>query len=137
MDIPFTGARPLRAHKTDAGYDLRTKHGARIPAGSRHLFSTGVSLALPADTVALVCSRSGLAMHHGVVVLNAPGIIDAGYRGDIGVLLVNHGHEAYTVAEGDKIAQLVILGLQPVRLVRQDELPPADRGPNGFGSTGT
>lgn len=137
MLTEHTGTEPTRAHTTDAGYDLTANQETTIPAGTHRLLTTGTSIAIPPGHAAMVCSRSGLALNKAVVVLNAPGIIDSGYRGDVGVMLINHGHQPYTVRPGDKIAQLLIIETANTRFVKVDELPPADRGPNGFGSTGT
>lgn len=139
--MPLThapGNAPTRAHSGDAGLDLRAAVDVTIPVGDRALVSTGVSVALPAGHVGLVCPRSGLAARHGVTVLNAPGIIDAGYRGDIGVVLVNHGRRRVSIEKGDRIAQLVLVPVTIPVLHLVDELPPADDGreAGGFGSTG-
>lgn len=139
--MPITGPAdllPTRAHADDAGLDLRAAADAVIPSGHRALIPTGVSVALPSGHVGMVCPRSGLAARHGVTVLNAPGIVDAGYRGDVGVVLVNHGRESYRVTRGDRIAQLVVMPVATLTLVHVDELPDADDGreSGGFGSTG-
>lgn len=139
--MPITGPAdllPTRAHAADAGLDLRAAADAVIPSGHRALVPTGVSVALPSGHVGMVCPRSGLAARHGVTVLNAPGIVDAGYRGDVGVVLVNHGRESYRVTRGDRIAQLVVMPVATPTLVHVDELPDADDGreSGGFGSTG-
>lgn len=128
---------PDRAHAQDAGYDLVASESLVIPAGGRALVGTGVSMALPEGTVGLVCPRSGLAVRHGVTVLNGPGIVDAGYRGEIRVPLHNTDlHADFAIEAGDRIAQLVIIEhLAPaVRIV--SELPAGERAAGGFGSSG-
>lgn len=142
MRLPVTGPAeqvPTRAHDNDAGLDLRIAVDIIIPSGARVLVPTGIGVAIPAGHVGMVCPRSGLAANHGVTVLNAPGIIDAGYRGGVGVVLVNHGRAAARINRGDRIAQLVIVPVALPQVVHVDELPPADdgRGVGGFGSTGS
>ena len=139
--MPLThapGNAPTRAHAGDAGLDLRAAVDVTIPVGDRALVPTGVAVAMPEGHVGMVCPRSGLAARHGVTVLNAPGIIDAGYRGDIGVVLVNHGRRRVSIEKGDRIAQLVLVPVTIPTLRLVDELPPADDGrdADGFGSTG-
>lgn len=129
---------PGRAHPDDAGLDLRTVTDVRLEPGERALVGTGVAIALPPGHVGLVCARSGLAVRHGLGVVNAPGVVDAGYRGEIRVCLVNHDrHRAVELRRGDRVAQLLIqrVELPTVRVV--DTLPGSARGPNGFGSTGS
>lgn len=129
---------PFRQHEQDAGFDLATPSDAEpvtITPGEHCLVPLGYAAALPRGTVGLVCPRSGLAAKHRVTVLNAPGIIDAGYRGELKVALVNHGGEPYTVSPGDRVAQLVVtpfLALDTAIGV----LDASDRGVGGFGSTG-
>lgn len=135
MNIPFTGTEPTRAHEDDAGLDLYASQDHLIGPGGRLLVGTGTCMALPPGTVGLVCPRSGLAHKTGVTVLNAPGIIDAGYRGEIRVNLVNHG-DTVQIKRGDRIAQLVIIPTAPVTLTRVDGLPVTTRGTNGHGSSG-
>lgn len=127
---------PSRANADDAGFDLSASEYVYIGPGEHAAVPTGLSIALPPGTVGLVCPRSGLAARDGVTVLNAPGVVDAGYRGEWKVLLVNHGKRAFRVHRGDRIAQLVIAPyLAPdIRVV--DELDETDRGTRGFGSTG-
>ena len=129
---------PRRAHADDAGLDLCAAQDAVIPAGGRATIPTGVSAALPAGTVGLVCPRSGLASRHGVTVLNGPGVVDAGYRGEIAVVLLNTDREQeFRIARGDRIAQLVIMPFAAVEPVEADSLEESERGHGGFGSTGT
>jgi dUTP pyrophosphatase len=100
------------------------------------LVPTGIAVAIPDGYAGLVVPRSGLAVRLGVGVVNAPGLIDAGYRGEIGVILVNHGQEPVAFERGDRIAQLVVTAISTPELVEVDELPPTPRGEGGFGSTG-
>jgi dUTP pyrophosphatase len=130
-------AVPARAHPGDAGLDLAALEACELPAGGRVAVPTGVAVAIPEGHAGLVVPRSGLARRHGVTVANAPGLIDAGYRGEVVVLLVNLGDRPHRIAAGDRIAQLVVV---PVALAvprEVDELPASDgRGAGGFGSTG-
>jgi dUTP pyrophosphatase len=107
-----------------------------IPPGETHLVPTGIAIELPAGPEGQVRPRSGLARDHAVTVLNAPGTIDEGYRGEVGVILVNHGRRAFAVAAGMRIAQLVVQPRYEVRVVETDSLSSSDRGAGGFGSTG-
>jgi dUTP pyrophosphatase len=127
---------PTMGNPGDAGFDLRSAIATSIEPGSRALISTGVSIALPQGYVGLVHPRSGLAAKHGVTVLNAPGTVDAGYRGEIAVTLINHGEESFVVAVGDRIAQIVFQKFELANFVRVTELPGSMRGTSGFGSTG-
>lgn len=129
---------PSYAHPGDAGLDLYARSQHTIAPGERVLVNTGVAIALPAGYVALVHPRSGLALKHGLTVLNAPGTIDGGYRGEIGVVLHNSdATEPYTIHRGERIAQLVIQRYEPVDLILVDRLPGSSRGTGGYGSTGT
>ena len=127
---------PVMGNPGDAGYDLRSAVDINIEVGHRALISTGVSIALPAGYVALVHPRSGLAAKHGVTVLNAPVTVDAGYRGEIAVTLINHGHETFEVKRGDRIAQIIFQKFETVNFLSVAELPGSQRGSAGFGSTG-
>lgn len=127
---------PHYAVAGDAGADLRAAEPVTIPAGEWAIVPTGVSIALQNGFVGLVHPRSGLAIKHGVTVLNAPGTIDAGYRGEIKVALINHGTQAFEIAIGDRIAQLLVQEFAKAHFVRVEELPGSDRGNGGFGSTG-
>ncbi|HVL02802.1 MAG TPA: dUTP diphosphatase [Acidimicrobiales bacterium] len=129
---------PGYAHAGDAGADLLARHGVVLaPAGGRALVPTGLALALPDGWAALVLPRSGLALRHGVTCLNAPGLIDAGYRDEVKVLLVNLDPSvAYEVRRGDRIAQLVVQEVAQVRFSPAEALPGSTRGSGGFGSTG-
>ena len=138
MDIPIIApVVPAFAHPGDAGADLIAAEGVRLEPGQRALVGTGVRIALPEGYAAFVMPRSGLAAKHGVTVVNAPGTVDAGYRGEIKVALLNTDRtEAYEVSAGDRIAQLGVLATPPVRFLPVDELPASVRGEGGFGSTG-
>ena len=140
MKILFTlddgATAPTRAHATDAGLDLYSSRGCPINPGERRLVSTGVHVAIPPGYVGMICPRSGLAHKHGLTVLNAPGIIDAGYTGEIKVNLHNTGDALQHVDAGDRIAQLVITPIADARLVQVDSLGTTERGDSGHGSTG-
>lgn len=128
---------PAYAHPGDAGLDLVARDDVSLEPGARAAVPTGVAIALPAGYVGLVHPRSGLARKHGITVLNAPGTVDAGYRGEIQVILVNTDRsEAFTVRRGDRIAQLVVQQVAQADLVEVATLPGSDRGDGGFGSTG-
>lgn len=127
---------PTRAHITDAGFDLHACETITIPPGGVVMVGTGIQVALPPGHAGLVCPRSGLARNHSVTVANAPGVIDSGYRGDVGVLLANHGDEEYVVRAGDRVAQLLITNVRTPKWQQVDELPWGGRGDSGFGSTG-
>lgn len=133
-DVPL----PTRQHAGDAGYDLTARLGARLePSGGRALVPTGIAIAIPEGYAGFVQPRSGLALRHGVTCLNTPGLIDAGYRDEISVLLVNlDPHAVFDVARGDRIAQLVIQRVQEVEWHEVDELDDSPRGTGGWGSTG-
>jgi dUTP pyrophosphatase len=135
--IDATVAVPAYAHPGDAGADLVTTVDVRLEPGQRAIVPTGVSIALPHGYVALVHPRSGLAAASGLSIVNAPGTVDAGYRGEIKVLLVNlDPAEAVTLRRGDRIAQLVIQRVEQARFVEVDTLPGSGRGDGGYGSTG-
>ena len=129
---------PAYARPGDAGADLVAREGALLaPGGGRALVPTGIALALPEGYAGFVQPRSGLALRHGVTCLNTPGLIDAGYRDELRVLLVNTDpDEAYQVQRGDRIAQLVIQRVEEARFSAVDELPGSARGLGGFGHTG-
>jgi dUTP pyrophosphatase len=130
------GFEPSYAKAGDAGADLRSTKKVSIAPGARELVPTGISIALPAGFVGLVHPRSGLALKHGVTVLNSPGTIDAGYRGEIMVTLFNSSAEAFNIEVGDRIAQLLIQSVERARFISVEKLPESDRGQAGFGSTG-
>ena len=132
-DVPL----PSFAHPGDAGADLVATEDVVLAPGERALVPTGISIALPAGTVAYVMPRSGFAIKHGITVLNAPGTIDAGYRGEIKVPLINLDPvNSFTINRLDRIAQLTVQQLAPVQFVLATELPGSHRGEGGFGSTG-
>jgi dUTP diphosphatase len=126
---------PARGREGDAGYDLSSVEGFVLQPGERRLVPTGVAIALPDGVAGLVTPRSGLAIKHGITTLNAPGLVDPGYRGELRVILHNAGNAAYEVKPGDRIAQLLLVPYVAPALRVVDELP-ADRGANGFGSSG-
>ena len=130
------GFEPSYAKAGDAGADLRSTKKLSIAPGARELVPTGVSIALPAGFVGLVHPRSGLALKHGVTVLNSPGTIDSGYRGEIMVTLYNSSSEVFNIEIGDRIAQLLIQSVEQAEFMAVDRLPDSDRGQAGFGSTG-
>lgn len=127
---------PAYAHPSDAGMDIRSVESLVIPVGKRALVRTGLIVNLPPLYEAQVRPRSGLAFKYGVTVLNSPGTIDAGYRGEIGVVLVNLGESDFEVKVGDRIAQIVIAPVTQPTIVEAIEIDETDRGADGFGSTG-
>jgi dUTP diphosphatase len=127
---------PARTRPGDAGFDLRATERVSIPQEGRRLVGTGVALALPEGVAGLVTPRSGLAAEHGLTLLNAPGLIDPNYRGEIRVILHNTGDRRYTVEVGDRIAQLLLVPCWTPELEVVGELPETERGANGFGSSG-
>ena len=128
---------PVRAHPGDAGLDLAAAEDVVLAPGQRAAVATGWAVAVPEGMAGLVVPRSGNALRHGLTVANAPGLIDAGYRGELRVILVNLGDEPFTIATGDRIAQLVITPVSLASAVEAAELPGSDgRGAGGFGSTG-
>lgn len=127
---------PSYAHPGDAGMDVRSVDDLVIAPGSRALVHTGLVMMLPPGYEAQVRPRSGLALKKGVSVLNTPGTIDEGYRGEVGVILVNFGEEDFTVAKGDKIAQIVVAPVTVAEIIEADEVDETQRGEGGFGSTG-
>ncbi len=133
-DLPL----PAYARPGDAGLDLCAAEAVTVEPGARVLVRTGIALAIPDGFAALVLPRSGLALRHGLTVLNSPGLIDAGYRGEVKVLVVNTDRQtAVKLARGDRIAQLVVQRVEEVALAEVVELPASERGAGGFGSTGT
>ena len=128
---------PSRATEGDAGLDLYAAEAAELAPGQRASVGTGIAVEIPEGCAGLVLPRSGLAARHGISVVNAPGLIDSGYRGEVRVLLLNTDRdEPFTVAPGDRIAQLVIVGFHAVEPVEADELSESARGSGGFGSSG-
>jgi len=141
MKIPVThkdSVHPLPrfAHSGDAGADLVASERVAIEPGERALVATGLAVAIPDGYAGFVLPRSGLAVREGVTVINAPGLIDSGYRGELRVGLVNHGEVVFVVQPGDRIAQLVIMAVERPEFVSVEELDDSTRGSGGFGSTG-
>ena len=128
---------PAYAHSGDAGADLVSTEALRLEPGQRALVGTGVRIALPDGYAAFVVPRSGLATKHGITIVNSPGTVDAGYRGELKVTLLNtDADEAYDIAVGDRIAQLIVMPVSRANFIPVDELPDSVRGAGGFGSTG-
>jgi dUTP pyrophosphatase len=144
MRIPFRRLRPEarepeRAHAGDAGYDLRSVDEASLPPGGRALIRTGISVAIPEGYAGLVLPRSGLALRHGVAPVNAPGLVDSGYRGEIMVPLINYDpEEAFRVKRGMRVAQLVLVRAEEISFSEVETLEAGTdgRGEGGFGSSG-
>ena len=141
MKIPVTRKElrhrlPGFAHPGDAGADLTASDRVSIEPGQRVLVGTGIAVAIPDGYAGFVLPRSGLAVKHGVTVINAPGLIDSGYRGELRVGLVNHGESTFTIEPGDRIAQLVIMSVEAPQFIAVEDLDETVRGDGGFGSTG-
>jgi dUTP pyrophosphatase len=138
VEVLITASQaPVYAHDGDAGADLCASESLVLAPGQRATVGTGVSIALPDGYVAFVVPRSGLAARHGITIVNSPGTVDAGYRGEIRVTLLNTDtSEAYSVAIGDRIAQLIVMPVSRVEFVAVDTLPDSSRGESGFGSSG-
>jgi dUTP pyrophosphatase len=143
IELPIVRLRedariPERAYAGDAGLDLVTCEPLRLGPGERAVVHTGVAVAIPEGFAGFVQPRSGLAARHGIAVVNSPGLIDSGYRGEIRVVLLNTDREhAFVAAAGERIAQLVVLPVPELELVELDELPATERGVRGFGSSRT
>ncbi|WP_042275568.1 dUTP diphosphatase [[Clostridium] dakarense] len=127
---------PNFAHKGDAGMDLYSIEEVVIPSNETRLIKTGISIQLPKNTEAQVRPRSGMALKHSITVLNTPGTIDEGYRGEICIILINHGKEEFVVTKGMKIAQMVVKPIYDINIEEVKELDNTERGKGGFGSTG-
>ena len=127
---------PIYSHAGDAGADLKSAESVILLAGQRETVKTGVSIAIPSGYVGLVHARSGLAAKHGITVLNSPGTVDAGYRGEIAVTLFNSSGVDYRIEVGDRIAQIVFQSVERAKFVAVETLPETERGSGGFGSTG-
>ena len=135
--VPCVGQPPHRANPQDAGADLYAAESVTLAPGERALVGTGTAIALPAGTVGLIAPRSGLAAKHGITIVNAPGIIDAGYRGELKVSLLNtDSSQSYSIEAGDRIAQLLVMPIPAVTFTPVDVLPDGERGDRGFGSSG-
>lgn len=130
------GFEPSYAKPGDAGADLKSTESVTLKAGERALVKTGVKIAMPDGYVGLVHPRSGLAAKNGITVLNAPGTVDAGYRGEIMVTLLNTSNEDFVITAGDRIAQLVFQKFERADFIVVEELPESSRGATGFGSSG-
>ncbi|USK58118.1 dUTP diphosphatase [Peribacillus asahii] len=129
---------PFYAHEGDAGMDIYSREEKTIAPGETTLIKTGISVELPPSTEAQIRPRSGLALKHSITVLNSPGTIDEGYRGEVGVILINHGKEEFLVEKDMRIAQMVIKPVIRVKIVEaEDTLSNSERGQGGFGSSGT
>lgn len=132
-----SGTLPAYSHPGDAGADLVAAEAVELAPGQRATVGTGVSIALPDGYAAFVVPRSGLAAKHGITIVNSPGTVDAGYRGEIRVTLLNTDRdESYPIAVGDRIAQLIVTPVSRARFVQVEQLPGSHRGQAGFGSTG-
>lgn len=128
---------PVRAHPGDAGLDLCSVEALRLEPGERASVGTGLALALPPGLAGLVLPRSGLAADHGITLVNSPGLVDSGYRGEVRILLLNTDrHEEFMVQPGDRIAQLLVVPFADVHPTEAAELPQSERGDSGFGSSG-
>ncbi len=127
---------PAKAHHDDAAYDLRSRVDLVLPPGKAALVPTGLRMELPVGYEAQVRPRSGLAVKHAITVLNSPGTIDAGYRGEVASILFNAGELPFEIHRGDRISQMVIAALPEVEMIRVDALSETERGAGGFGSTG-
>jgi len=128
---------PTRAHIGDAAVDLQTRIDFSLEPGEREAVPTGLAVAIPEGFAGLVLPRSGHALRSGIGVVNGPGLIDSGYRGEVAVLLINHGSERVDFVKGDRIAQLAVVPMVPVDWVEVETLDDTQRGPDGFGSTGS
>jgi dUTP pyrophosphatase len=127
---------PEFANTGDAGMDLFSVVKKTLNPGERALIPVGIAIELPDSTEAQIRPRSGLALNHGITILNTPGTIDEGYRGELGVILINHGQEPYEIEKHARIAQLVIKPIQYVNIVEVEEIGDSERGASGFGSSG-
>jgi dUTP pyrophosphatase len=133
LELPM----PQPAHPGDAGMDLYAAADTVLEPGGRARVATGIAIAMPVGYAALVVPRSGLADRHGLSLVNTPGLIDSGYRGEVEVLLINHDHrDRFSVKRGDRIAQLVVVKVSELPVWEAESLPPSARGEGGFGSTG-
>mgnify|MGYP006287849121 CR=1 FL=1 len=128
---------PRKAHHDDAAFDVRSSSTLQIAAGETTLVPTGLYLELPEGYEAQIRPRSGLALKHSITILNTPGTIDSGYRGEVGIIMFNAGGTVFTVERGDRIAQMVIQKLPEVELILTEKLNHSKRGAGGFGSTGS
>jgi dUTP pyrophosphatase len=142
MKIPFLKLdpelpTPESAHDGDAGIDLYARQDTALAPGQWAMVPTGIAVAIPEGHAGLVAPRSGLAARHGISVVNGPGVVDAGYRGELKVILINHGDETVLLGRGDRVAQLVVVPIVLADLEEVAALPESERGHGGFGSTGS
>lgn len=136
MQLVNDGTAPTVAHEGDAGFDLVANEEYVLQPMERHAIGTGIRISIPKGYVALIHPRSGLALKEGISVINTPGTVDSGYRGEVKVALINLGDDSYEITRGLRIAQLVIQKVETPRWEMVDELDDTDRGVGGFGSTG-
>ena len=138
MKLEFQGTEPTRAYGSDAGYDLRANIDETVwlAAGERRTIPLGTRLAIPNGYAGMICPRSGLAARHGITVVNSPGIIDPGYRGEVMAVLLNTSTEPFKIEPDDRAAQLVIVKVEHPAMVARDDLGFSDRNTSGFGSSG-
>ncbi|MFA6930954.1 MAG: dUTP diphosphatase [Lentisphaeria bacterium] len=136
MDEGCADLRPHKQHVGDSGFDLKARISTVLKRGKFMTVPTGLFLELPLAMEAQVRPRSGLAARLGITVLNTPGTVDASYRGEVQVILINHGEQDFVISRGDRIAQLVLMTLPEVDFVEQKSLSESERGAGGFGSTG-
>jgi dUTP diphosphatase len=127
---------PTRAYDGDAGLDLSAAEGVVLAPGQRAVVGTGLAVAVPEGHAGFVQPRSGLAAKHGITIVNAPGLVDSGYRGEVKVVLLNTGDQPFAVEPGMRIAQFVVLPVAAVELVEVADLPDTERGERGYGSSG-
>lgn len=127
---------PRYQHNNDAGLDVHAVYDDVVPVGDRKLIPTGLAFQIPEYCMIDVRPRSGLALKNGITVLNSPGTIDSNYRGELGIILINHGSENFEIKAGDRIAQIVFKPFYTATLIESDKLEDSDRGSSGFGSTG-
>ena len=127
---------PKKAHYDDAAFDLRSRVDITLPSRKSTLVPTGLFIELPINFEAQIRPRSGLALKHDIMLTNSPGTVDAGYRGEVGIILYNGSTEDFQIKRGDRVAQMVICQLPEVELIEVEELSASDRGEGGFGSTG-
>ena len=137
MKLRVDAVLPSRAHSGDAGFDLSACEEITIGVGERAAVGTGIAVEIPDGHAGLVVPRSGLALRHGISMVNSPGVIDAGYRGEVRLLLLNTDNaSAFTVEPGMRVAQLLVVPLADIELIETDEATATDRGVGGFGSSG-
>ena len=127
---------PKKAHYDDAAFDLRSRVDITLPSRKSTLVPTGLFIELPINFEAQIRPRSGLALKHDIMLTNSPGTVDAGYRGEVGIIMYNGSTEEFQIKRGDRVAQMVICQLPEVELIEVEELSASDRGEGGFGSTG-